>query len=86
MGIEPTPKAWQAFVLPLYYGRSLQPILTHTVYHTWPAREAAGETQACGDGADRLRANQETWVTRAERTTGDFFCRSAKRAALPRSV
>ena len=21
MGIEPTPKAWQAFVLPLYYGR-----------------------------------------------------------------
>jgi hypothetical protein len=36
MGIEPTPKAWQAFVLPLYYGRP-----TLSFYSTFTHRPQA---------------------------------------------
>lgn len=45
-GLEPPPTAWQAVVLPLYYGRSEQPIFSTPIYSMGAQRGQEGYTRA----------------------------------------
>src|SRR6266852_3065834 len=90
-GLEPPPTAWQAVVLPLYYGRFSQQILYNMQERL--SQEPVPMRLADGHTLSRLPtprsipdARSGNLTTRVLFTTGDFFCRCANLAAFSRSV
>lgn len=79
MGLEPTPTAWQAVVLPLYYGR----LDVRLFYSTALLAAASGLWRR---PATRGKDRQLSCAMRVDFTTGDRFWRSAKLSAFFRSV
>lgn len=70
-----------------YYPYTTAAHNAQSVYTTLAKRrQGTPRPSACSRMAVFPFGNQLTWRTRVARTTGDFFCRSANRMALARSM